>query len=321
MYDAFLPEPEVITPATPQKKGGGKKALFLWVILIVMFLSIWQFLTPAERTPRADDVARVHDTAAACSSPLWSSALPVLLPLAFVFLICFLLFRAYRQNDTFNLAQEPGRMAMAHRRFAEAVDHFRATVPRFAKQPAYRAIAMLNLADALLRAGRFEEAIAGFAEIERARTMRLGSTVRMRIATQTALVHALQGNIPVAERWLQDARVRLAKNRDDRIAHAAHLCLAESVVSARKGDAAGAVAQLEARWLELRYAFTADLFRVAEVVRAFAETQQGMRASNAAGERLIRIEPVLKGEFAFLGAAWPEMQMFLAAHDVAAPPP
>jgi hypothetical protein len=143
----------------------------------------------------------------------------------------------------------------------------------------------------------------------------------MRIATQAALVHALRGDIPVAERWLQDARTRLAKNKDDRIGHAAHLCLAESILAARKGDYEGAAAQLDARWLELRYAFTADFFRVAEVVRSFAETQRGVRASNVAAERLIRIEPVQKGEFEFLGVAWPEMQLFLAAHDVSAPRP
>ena len=39
------------------------KTLLLWVVLIVMFLTIWQFLTPAERkTPVAfsDFVAEVH---------------------------------------------------------------------------------------------------------------------------------------------------------------------------------------------------------------------------------------------------------------------
>ena len=319
MHDApFLPEPEATAPASPQK--GRAKTLVLWVILVVMFLTIWQFLTPTERTPATSDLVPVQAHDAAAAAPTWATFVPTVLPLLVVVLIVFLFLRAYRQNDTFNLSQEPGRMAMAHRRFAEAVDHFRATVQRFSMQPAYRAVAMLNVGDALVRAGRFDEAIAHYAEIERSRTLKLGTTVRMRIATQAALIHGLRGNIPVAEQWLQDARVRLAKNKDDRIGHAAHLCLAESVVSARKGDPAGAVAQLQARWLELRYAFTADLFRVVEVVRSFAETQNGMRASNAAGERLIRIEPVLKGEFAFLGVAWPELQMFLAAHDVATPP-
>jgi hypothetical protein len=53
--------------------------------------------------------------------------------------------------------------------------------------------------------------------------------------------------------------------------------------------------------------------RLVEVVRAFAEAQGGLRASNAVAERLVRIEPVVKGELAFLGVAWPEMKAFLGA--------
>lgn len=320
--EPFLPEPEV-TAAPPPKKSG-VKTLVLWVILIVMFLTIWQFLTPAERKPAsnmneaAEATQRICDACTSSSGSSWSTIM-ALAPLLIVVVLAYFFLRAYKLNDTFNLAQEPGRLAMVNRRFDEAVELFRASVPRFAKQPAYRAMAVLNVGEALVRAGRLDEAIAAFAEVERSRILLLGSGVRTRIATHTALVYALSGEIAVAERWTADARMRIAKNKDDRLGHAAQLCLAEAVLASRKGDHAGAVALLDARWLEMRFSLNADSFRAVEVVRTFAETQRGLRASNAAAERLIRIEPVHKGEFAYLGVNWPEMKLFLDAHGVAAP--
>ncbi len=321
--EPFLPEPEVI--AAPPSKKSGVKTLVLWVILIVMFLTIWQFLTPAERQPASNMNEAADAThqicAAACTSSAsssWSTIL-ALSPLLIVVVLAYFFLRAYKLNDTFNLAQEPGRLAMVHRRFDEAAALFRASVPRFAKQPAYLAMAVLNVGEALLRAGRLDESIATFAEVERSRVLLLGSGVRTRIATHTALVYALSGDTALAERWTTDARMRIAKNKEDRLGHAAQLCLAEAILSARKGDHAAAVALLDARWLEMRFSLNADSFRAVEVVRTFAETQRGVRASNAAAERLIRIEPVSKGEFAYLGVKWPEMKLFLDAHGVAAP--
>ena len=310
----FLPEPEAVVHAAP--KTNGRRTLLLWVVLIVMFLTIWQFLSPS---PKDGQVAAQHAAAqaadgAACSSSFWSSSTVVLLPLLFIVIMMVLFFRAYRQNTEFQLAQEPGRAAMAQRRFAEAIEKFRVTIPRFSKQPGYRAVAVLNVAEAQLRAGQLDAAIASCAEIERARTMLFGSGLRVRIATLTALVYGLRGDIPTAERWTSDARARIAKNREDRFGHAAHLCLAEAVLASRKGDHAGAVALLDRSWNELRYALSADQMRIVEVVRAFAEAQAGVRASNAVAERLVRVEPITAGELAFLGIEWPEMQAFLGAH-------
>lgn len=314
MSAPFLPEPETAT--APPKKSA-KRILLLWVMLIVMFLAIWQFLTPAERTAPG-----VHEAVApvAETSLFWSSTWMAFAPFGFVALVLFLFLRAYRQNLRFNIAQEPGRMALAHRRFHEAVELFRKTVPQFAKQPAYRASAVLNIAESQLKAGSLEDALASCAEIERSRTLVFNSNIRARIATLTAFVFALKGDLPAAERWAADARNRIAKNHEYRIGHAGELCLAEATIACRRGDHAEAVKLLDTRWLELRYAITADAMRIVEVVRAFAEAQGGVRASNAAGERLVRIEPVVKGELAFLGVGWPEMQTFLGAHGLGGPP-
>lgn len=306
----FLPEPEVV--AAPPKKNT-KKTLALWVLLILLFLALWQFLSPSnDGGSSAHRVARAAPPPAEPSS-LWTSLVPTVLPIALVVFLFILFVRAYRQNDAFNVAQEPGRLALAHKRFGEAIELFRATLPLFAKQPGYRAVATLNVAEALLKAARLDEALATCAEIERSRTMLLGSGVRTRLATVTALLYTLKGDVPLAERWAGEARVRIAKNKDDRIGHAAWLCLVEATLACRKGDAPGAVRLLDERWLELRYALAADAMRTVEIVRAFAEAGGGVRASNSVAERLVRVEPVVKGEFAWLGVAWPEMNAFLAA--------
>lgn len=302
--------------ASPPKKSK-KRVLVLWALLIVMFLTIWQFLTPAERVVSSVDqpVPPIAET-----SPFWSSTVIALLPLGLVVLLAFLFLRAYRAVHHFNHAQEAGRMALAHRRFGEAVELFRATIPRFAKQPAYRAAATLNVAEAQLKACRLDDALASCAEIERPRLLLLGSSIRTRIATLSAFVYALKGNGALAERWLTDARLRLTKNHEDRIGQAGYLCLAEATLACRAGDHGAALRLLDERWLELRYAISADAMRTVEVVRAFAEAQAGIRAMNTVAERLVRIEPVTKGELAFLGVEWPEMKAFLAAHGLEASP-
>ena len=164
-----------------------------------MFLAIWQFLEPAPRKqPSADGErsqrsAQVEAAEACPPSSSWTGPIPAVAPFVIVALLFVLFLRAYRQNVAFAVAQEPGRLAMAQRRFAEASGKFQATLPRFAKQPNYRAAVVINVADAELRAGRFDAAIAACAEVERSRTMLFGSGLRVRIATSMALTYALRG--------------------------------------------------------------------------------------------------------------------------------
>ncbi len=313
MFPPFLPEPEAVV--APAKQHNPKKTLVLWVILVVMFLTIWQFLSPAERTdgnrPKAIAVEGCPETSSG-----WPGTIGLLAPTAIAVLLAYAFLRAYRQNAAFARAQEPGRLAMAHGHFADASAKFQATLPLVAKQPLFRAVAVINVAEAELRAGRFDSAIAACAEIERSRTLLFGSALRMRIATISAMIYALRGDVPTAERWAADARRRLAKSTEDRMGNAAHLSLAEAIIACRRGDATGAVALLDAQWNELRYTLNADSMRTVEVVRAFAEAQGGLRAMNTVAERLVRVEPVAPGELAYLGAEWPEMKAFLGAHGI-----
>ena len=115
---------------------------------------------------------------------------------------------------------------------------------------------------------------------------------------------------------MDDSRERLAKCGDDRTYAGSKLCLAEAILSMRRGDAASAVASFEKRWLLLRGTLDTNTMRVVEVVRAFAEVGGGVRQYNTVQERLIRVEPIAGNEFAFLGVRWPEMQAFLISHQL-----
>lgn len=100
---------------------------------------------------------------------------------------------------------------------------------------------------------------------------------------------------------------------------AGKLRLADAVVACRSGAPADAVKLLDDAWLELRFSFVANWMRVAEVIRAYAEAAESrgdVRGHNVVAARLVRIEPVVGDELAFLGRKWPEMHAFLAAHGL-----
>lgn len=308
MSTSFLPEPEA-TPAPPKKSG--KRALALWVALIVMFLAIWQFLTPDSQN-HAHSVPPPPPREANASYALWALGTP--LAAAVMLIVWFL--RLFRVDDAYHLAQEPGRRAMAYHRYAEALGVYLATLQKSSKRPNYKALAQTKVADVQVRLGRLDDALATYAALERSNTMLLRSGVRTHLAARTAFIHALKGDVPLAERWVAECRSRLAKNKDDRFSYGAWLCLAEAVLAIRKGDVAGAARTLDDHVLELRNAMNADTYRTVEILRAFGDAQGGVRASNAMAERLVRVEPVTPGEFAFLGVAWPEMKAFLVAHGL-----
>jgi hypothetical protein len=108
----FLPEPEPLTPAKPPQKSG-IKTLALWVVLILMFLAIWQFLAP--------DPNSAHPPAPPCEpGPMWTRVLPYAICFGLVALLYRWFWRTYQVSLDFNVAQEPGRIALAERRFAAA---------------------------------------------------------------------------------------------------------------------------------------------------------------------------------------------------------
>lgn len=277
----------------------------------MMFLAIWQFLSPEPGSKPQMPAAPPCEPSA-----MWVTVAPYAAFFALFFFMYRWFLRAYGQSLEFNLAQEPGRFALAERRFGAALELFARNQTAYAKKPGYEAAASISLGLAQLWAGHLDLAIATFAALEKKRTVLVTSSVRTLAAVHLAFAQGLAGQLDASERWCAEARARLAKNRDDRIEYAARLCLAETVIALRRGRSAEAGALLERSWTPMREVLNANSMRVAEVLRAFAESAGGVRQSNTMVERLLRVEPVLPGDFAFLGVKWPEMQAFLDAHGL-----
>src|SRR5262245_22394512 len=113
--------PEHVPPPEPPKKNTAK-TLALWVLLVLVFLAIWQFLSPAERPPGAPAPPPLPP----CESSAWPTVLTTLVPIVFLLLVLWAIFvRPLRGSSSFNAAQEPGAVALAERRFVDAIEIFR----------------------------------------------------------------------------------------------------------------------------------------------------------------------------------------------------
>ena len=174
----------------------------------------------------------------------------------------------------FNAMQEPGFVALAERRFGNAVDAFQSVASASARRPAWEAVALQNVGYAQLWAGRLDEALASYEHVERLPRMFLTGSMRLTTAAQL-LTNAIAGDLDTAGRWVDEGRRRLAKSDDSRLHSAAWLCLAEAIILVRRRRAADAGLLLEKNWAALRDTLTANVMRVVEIVRAHAEATSG----------------------------------------------
>ena len=292
----FLPEPEP-SPAQPQPQHSSKRTLLLWIVLIALFVAIWSFLAP--------DTPQKQPPVPSRFGGWWIGLIPAV-PVV----------RTYKQALGFDLALEPGRRAMAERRFQDAARAYAEVAAAHAKHPVYASSAASQCAAARLAAGEIEHARALFTEVEKNRSVLFTSAIRLHAAIQLGMTNALLGELDAAEAWVNEVRTRFRKTKDERLANASLLCLVEAVIELRRGRRADALQLLESNWLTLRETLTANHMRVVEVIRSFAEANGGHREYAAPSGRLIRIEPVQEGEFAYLGVGWPEMKTFLLAHGL-----
>lgn len=325
-HEPFLPEHVPPPSAEPQKKQS-RKAIVVWLVIILGFMVLFQLVSPSDtqrqaarsRAESAED-RELRGADPRCPESDGSSWTFVAIAPSVLLIGLFVVFvRRFGAVGDFNRTQEPGLVATSEGRFAEAAELFRKTAPKFAKKPIYRAVLQINIGFTELRSGRLDASIQAVAEVERilgpVGTL-VGSSIRILAGTQLALGYALKGDLGAADRWITESRSRLTKGTDERISYAARLTLAEAIVRIRRGAYADAMSLLVSRWRPLSYSLSGDAMRGIEVVCALAEAQGRLCEPDAVAQRLSRVRPVNPDEFRYLGAGWPEMQAFLVEHKL-----
>jgi hypothetical protein len=295
MMDANAPYLPPLEPTdnAPLKKHV-RRTIFLWLLLMLMFVSIYQFFG----TPETH-----HHVAHAPPRDDWnpiSSLLPALVALGVFY---WLIRRQLATGARLSAKLEPGQQALADGDLGRAVETFAAVARQYKRQPACAAMAKLQL----------KKALDAAAEAERAPGLLFRSEVRLHAATDLALLYALSGDSHAATRWCEDGRRRLA-SAGQRALCAALLRQAEIVVVARTGQNGDAARAFDRDWRRLEEVLPAAWMRISWVVRCFVAAGDGTRGS---------VEPWLtmarsgrKGELRWMAAEWPELAAFLDAHDL-----
>jgi hypothetical protein len=301
----YLPPDEPTdNPAVPKKKKAWRTVL-LWLLLILMFVAIYQFLGGGSAPRHAHT-----PPSPTCEPSWWSSVAPVGVPIAIIGAFILLMWRQLRGTSKFNNKLEPGLLALADGDLGRAAEVFTAVAHEFRKQTAYAAAAKVSLVTAWSRQGQLQKAIEAAIDVERAPGLLFGSEVRLHASIHLATLYALRGDVATARRWCESARQRLARAQNRTYA-AAILRLAEVLVLARAGERQEALRALERDWRRLEESLTATTMKKALVLRAFCAVGDANRGSTGPWLSLVR-----KGELQWMAVEWPELQAFLAAHDV-----
>jgi hypothetical protein len=286
--------------------SGKTRILLLGIFLFLMFLAVYQVLT--EPVPPGQYGNEPHPSSGFDWVSSGSTAL---------LLLCWLgwIFWTFRRARTFNAQNAEGLKLVSDADYGGAVEHYEGLLRRLRSSGNLRAVAEYNLGIALLRRGELDRALAQFTSVDqRSRLATIG--LRPGIAAQLAFAHALRGDLETSERWLADYEVR-KKGAADTRALDGLVVLVRSVAGIRRGRYDEVVRDLEARWRELENVLTGELLRPLRVLRAFALAQaDGPRGAGAAETVLAGVRPSRRGEFAALGAAWPEMSAFLETNGL-----
>lgn len=190
--------------------------------------------------------------------------------------------------------------------------HAQAVFWRWAEQARTATVAAqarLDLGMTLVQRGDHARAIAILEAIRKNyREVIDRSAKTSQTAVWLAYAHALHGDGDAARASLDPAT--RGKGND------ALATFVEALIRCRAGESAEAANLLDEQWLELEAALTGRQLRAVRIVRAFAHSAAGPRAAGTAASILLGIRPSYPGEFAFLGADWPEMEAFLATHEL-----
>ena len=208
--------------------------------------------------------------------------------------------------------------ALGRGELAKAHEVFVRWAPR--QPPIISATARHNLGWTLMLEQRLEDAVTileDTAEHYKRPLTRTGLLPTTLI--DTTLCHALLGNLDQADIWF--AKSQLPVKPTPHPSFPGMVALTRGIIDCRRGRTAEARVSLEHGWNEHEATLTGETLRMMRVVRAFAcATEDGPRSQGLVERILGDMKPRYEGEFGFLGGAWPEMAVFLAAHHLADAP-
>jgi hypothetical protein len=299
MSEPFLPEHA--QQQAPQPKQAPRKTVLLWLGIIGLFAVLWFFFNDPKAKMQRLPPCELQDPS------IWLALGPVATGLSiFVVLIVVLLWRAYAATGSFNKDCELAAVASAHGDFEQAASLYGQVLQKYKTKPAYVALMHHNIGVMQLSAGRFPEAVASLANVERSRTALFTSGLRTLTCAHLAQTYALAGDLRSAEKWSTEAHQRSPKVTDQNRLHiVAALHFADAIRLCREGKHVDAVAPLLTHWSTLRSTFSAKQMYMVEVLRAFAETHGGIRAHVSEVSRSGSPK-----ELTMLVASWPEMRAF-----------
>jgi hypothetical protein len=176
-------------------------------------------------------------------------------------------------------------------------------------------VARYYFAVVTMRLGDLDGAIERFTKLQRSSGLNVEGGALA--CVQLGVCLALSGDLPAAEAWLAEAEKRASRVVSSRLHADQQLSFARVLYDCRRGASADAARTLQSRWRELEASLTGEGIRPWRVLHGFA------LASSSGPREAAQVEPLLSplkggppGEFAWLGARWPEMKSFLAAYSL-----
>ena len=276
----------------------GHKAIVIWAILLVMGVAIDSMFAGNSSNGLGDHPAIIIIVGIG------------LLVVAVSFVLNLRATKRFmrEQRDAITLLHQ-GELTKAKEVFSQWAESH---MPRIA------ALSRHNVAWTLMRQGDLKQAIEVATSVLRQYPLELQAMMTFTTTmVDLALSQALSGDIAGAKKTMEDldSRKGLASNAS----FPAMKVFTTAVIACRDGDAASASRVLDEKWASCESLLTGDVLRPMRVLRAFAIASADTRDAGKAELQLVNARPAFRGEYDFLGTAWPEMKTFLVANGLANP--
>lgn len=310
--DPYLPPVAPSDNLAVAKGTSPKKTVVIWLLLIVMFVAIYNVMAahPAHKT--------AHETAHESTSSWTSLDLTSwIIPLGCIAFIVWI-FRQLRVSKGYHAATNAASLAIADGDLDRALRGFKEVVERNRGNQHVHA-ARVNVAWMLQRLGRFDEEREVLLEVERSPGLVYGSEQRMYAAIYLARHFALRGDVDRAEKWIADAKRRRERNPDCALFVVAQMRVTEALLLARRERPDDALAILEKDWPRLEAGLTASILKHVHVLRAFLLAHTGgVRDDGISAQWLAKARPLRLDEIAYLWKEWPALQQWAATQHLSA---